>query len=298
MTIIWLQANRHFSLYIYQQNKLQTTLFRKPSHRLNFFNAKRNHPYPLKKSIPYSQALRILLICSTFQDYHNHSRKLIKQFVDKGYKKDVIIQKIQKGDHLDQRQMLNQRKRNEKQCIPLSVTHSQTLSNLKDSLTKHWHILQANQINHLFRVLVILFQMMILKALTRIWWNSKIDQRWNNMSKTSQSNGVSIFGIASKTGYLYQLDLHLGKKSSDENLLRGVVLKTTESFQSCHCMGFFLIISSTVLHLQWSFMKKICMVLAIPKKTGMKCRRYLLTERLREVVLSTCISTNSWTGIQ
>ena len=106
------------------------------------------------------------------------------------------------------------------------------------------------------------------------------------------------YRYASKTGYLYQLDLYLGKRSSEENLLPGVVLKTTESFQSCHCMFFFFIISSTFLHLQWSFMKKICMVLAIPKKTGMKCRRYLLTERLREVVLSTCISTNSWTSIQ
>ena len=28
---------------------------------------------------------------------------------------------------------------------PLSVTYNQALPNLKDILTKHWHILQANQ---------------------------------------------------------------------------------------------------------------------------------------------------------
>ena len=47
----------------------------------------------------------------------------------------------------------------------------------------------------LSRFLVILFLLMILQALTSIWWNSKVDQAWNNMSKTIQSNGVTSFGI-------------------------------------------------------------------------------------------------------
>ena len=132
-------------VYIDQQNKLQTTLFRKSSDSQNFLNAKSEHPYSLKKSIPYSQALWIRQICSTFQEYHSHSRKLIEQFVNKGYKKDVVTQQIQKVDQLDRKQLLHQQKRHDKQCIPLSVTYSRSLPNLKDIITKHWHILQANQ---------------------------------------------------------------------------------------------------------------------------------------------------------
>ena len=132
-------------VYIDQQNKLQTTLFRKSSDHQNFLNAKSEHPYSLKKSIPYSQALQIWQICSTFQEYHSHSRKLIEQFVNKGYKKDVVTQQIQKVDQLDRKQLLHQQKRHDKQCIPLSVTYSRSLPNLKDIITKHWHILQANQ---------------------------------------------------------------------------------------------------------------------------------------------------------
>ena len=45
-------------VHIYQQNKLQTTLFQKSSDLQNFLNAKSKHPYSLKKSILYSQALR------------------------------------------------------------------------------------------------------------------------------------------------------------------------------------------------------------------------------------------------
>ena len=88
-------------VYIDQQNKLQTTLSRKSSERQNFLNAKLEHLYSLKKSIPFSQTLRIRRICSTFQEYHSHSRKLIEQFVNKGYKKDVVIQQIQKVRQLD-----------------------------------------------------------------------------------------------------------------------------------------------------------------------------------------------------
>ena len=46
-------------VYTDQQNKLRTTLFRKLSDSQNFLNAKTKHPNSLKKSIPYSQALRI-----------------------------------------------------------------------------------------------------------------------------------------------------------------------------------------------------------------------------------------------
>ena len=81
-------------VYIYQQNKLQPTLFRKSSDYQNFLKAKSEHPYSLKKSIPCSQPLRIRRICSTFQEFHSHSRKLIDQFVNKGYKKMLSYSKF------------------------------------------------------------------------------------------------------------------------------------------------------------------------------------------------------------
>ena len=46
-------------VYIDQQNKLETTLFRKSGDRQKFLNTKSKHSYSLKKSIPYSHALRI-----------------------------------------------------------------------------------------------------------------------------------------------------------------------------------------------------------------------------------------------
>ena len=55
------------------------------------------------------------------------------------------MQQIQKVDQLDRKQLLHQYKCHDKKSRPLSVTYSRALPNLKDILTKHGHMLQANQ---------------------------------------------------------------------------------------------------------------------------------------------------------
>ena len=45
--------------YIDSKNRLQTTLYKKPTDCQNYLHAKSAHPFSLKKRIPYSQALRI-----------------------------------------------------------------------------------------------------------------------------------------------------------------------------------------------------------------------------------------------
>ena len=77
--------------------------------------------------------------------YHSHSRKHIEQFVKKRCKKDVATHQIHQVDQLNRKQLLHQQKRHDRQCIPLSVTYSRSLPNFKYIITKHWHILQANQ---------------------------------------------------------------------------------------------------------------------------------------------------------
>ena len=55
------------------------------------------------------------------------------------------MQQTQKVDQLDRKQLLHQYKCHDKKCSPLSVTYSRALPNLKDILTKHGHMLEANQ---------------------------------------------------------------------------------------------------------------------------------------------------------
>ena len=72
-------------VYIDSNNRLQTTLYRKRTDSQNYLHAKLAHPFSLKKSIPYTQALKIKCICSTFKEHRKHSQDLIKRFVEKDY---------------------------------------------------------------------------------------------------------------------------------------------------------------------------------------------------------------------
>ena len=58
-------------VYIDNNNKLQATLYKKPSDRQNYLHSKSEHPYSLKKSIAYSQAFRIKRICSNKMSSRN-----------------------------------------------------------------------------------------------------------------------------------------------------------------------------------------------------------------------------------
>ena len=107
-------------------------------------NAKSAHPLSLKKSIPYSQTLRIKRVCSSFDEYKKHSNDLVKRFVEKGYKENIIRNQIRKVDNLERSTMLNKTNVVRKNVITLSVTYSPTLPNIREIINNHWHILNIN----------------------------------------------------------------------------------------------------------------------------------------------------------
>ena len=88
-------------VYIDSKNKLQTTLYKKPTDCQNYLHAKSAHPFSLKKSIPYSQALRIRRICSTFEEYRKHSQDLTQSFGEKSYNESTVRKQIEGVDHLE-----------------------------------------------------------------------------------------------------------------------------------------------------------------------------------------------------
>ena len=94
-------------VYIDSNNRLQTTLYKKPTDCQNYLHAKSAHKFSLKESIPYSQTLRIKRICSTFEEYRKRSQDLIKRFVEKGYNELTVRKQIERVDHLDRSLLLN-----------------------------------------------------------------------------------------------------------------------------------------------------------------------------------------------
>ena len=68
-------------------NRLQATLYKKPTDHQNYLYADCAHPLLLKKSIPCSQALRIKRVSSTFDEYKKHLMFWLNNLWKKGSKK-------------------------------------------------------------------------------------------------------------------------------------------------------------------------------------------------------------------
>ena len=101
---------------------MQTILYKKPTDCQNYLHAKSAHPISLKKSNPDSQALRIKRVCLTFDEYEKHSNDLVKRFLEKGYKENMILNQIEKVDNLERSTLSSKTNAARKNVILFSVT--------------------------------------------------------------------------------------------------------------------------------------------------------------------------------
>ena len=65
----------------------------------------------LKISIPYIQALRIKTICSTFTKYKKHCAILKQNFIERGYKENILKDEINKVDNIDRKDLLRKKEK-------------------------------------------------------------------------------------------------------------------------------------------------------------------------------------------
>ena len=110
---------------------IQTTIYRKQTDRQNYLHARSEHPKLLKDSMPYSQALRIKRICSSQQEFLNHTAKIINQFQKRGHDRSLIEQQINKANLQERKQLLKEKKKETATNIPLSLKCNRTLPKIK-----------------------------------------------------------------------------------------------------------------------------------------------------------------------
>ena len=138
-------------IYKDKNNNIQTTLYKKPTDRQNYIHSKSAHPFSLKKSIAYSQALRLKRICSTTGEYEKHTDNLKKQLLKKDYPETMVNEKIQKATNQGRAGLLNKEKTETGNHLTQCATYSKTLPSIKTILEKHWHTLNVNpELNKVF----------------------------------------------------------------------------------------------------------------------------------------------------
>ena len=124
---------------------LTTSLYQKPTDRHNFLHQKSYHPPSTKKSLPYSQALRIKKICSVKEDFISGIEKLKKQFYARGYDEALVNESVERAMVKDRKDLLAPRTKEDRK-IPLTfvTTFNKTLPNLKNVMAKNWNFLSIN----------------------------------------------------------------------------------------------------------------------------------------------------------
>ena len=79
-----------------KNNSLQTTLYTKPTDRKQYLQYSSSHPSHLKKSIPFSQALRYRRIISEPHNLHTQLKNLKLKFKNRNYPPSIINPQINK----------------------------------------------------------------------------------------------------------------------------------------------------------------------------------------------------------
>ena len=77
-------------------NKLSTDLYIKPTDRRQYLHYTSSHPQHTKKSVVYSQALRLSRICSEKKDFKTHICEMRLWFSQRGYPQKLIETKTRK----------------------------------------------------------------------------------------------------------------------------------------------------------------------------------------------------------
>ena len=124
------------------ENKLTTDLYVKPTDTHQYLDYTSSHPEHTKKSIVYSQTLRLRRICSFETDFLKRKNEMKSWFLKRGYP-ERLIDKEMKKVKFNHSHFIG--KHNSKKGIPLVVTYHPLLKSLSKIISKNLHLLYMDE---------------------------------------------------------------------------------------------------------------------------------------------------------
>ena len=129
---------------IASSNELVTTLYKKETDRNTSLHRKSYHPPSTKKSIPYSQALRISRICSDDNDYHKILEELKDRFIQRGYRENETIDQLNKATQHNRNTLLKYKTKEIKSTVVFLTKYHNQLPNIGKAIDDNWNHLHIN----------------------------------------------------------------------------------------------------------------------------------------------------------
>ena len=126
--------------------KLYTDLHIKPTDKQLYIKQDSCHPAHTKKSLAYSLGLRIKRICESEADYKKHRSDLKLHLRKRGYSGREIERQLQKVGKMDREELLHKEvKRQHSDIVPLDITYSKSLPDIRGILRKHQDTLYMSE---------------------------------------------------------------------------------------------------------------------------------------------------------
>ena len=124
--------------------KLQTTLYTKPTDRQSYLHSQSYHPSSCKRSIAYSQALRIRRICTEDSEYSKHTAKHLDKLVERGYDMTLTKYQINKVFQTPRNELLSTNTKPVNNPNILAVTYNKNLPDLRKAIDDNGKTLSIN----------------------------------------------------------------------------------------------------------------------------------------------------------
>ena len=122
-------------------NKLPTYLCIKPRERDQYLHYSSSHSDHTKKSIIYSQTLRLNKICSVEADFMQHKKEMKTWFLKRRYSENIINREMEKVKF--EKQLFNSRRVVTK-GVPLVIMYHPLLKSVGTMWNKHLHLLRMD----------------------------------------------------------------------------------------------------------------------------------------------------------
>ena len=119
---------------INKEGRLTTDLYTKPTDTHQYLHRSSCHPPHCKKSIAYSQALRLRRICDQDLDFQRHITNLKTHLVQRGYDDEEVQLQLNKASGIKRSELLTPRPRKAQQITPFVVTFHPDLPHLSGVL--------------------------------------------------------------------------------------------------------------------------------------------------------------------
>ena len=123
------------------EGKISTDLYIKSTDRHQYLHFTSSHPNHTKRSIVYSQGLRVKRICSENEDFLRHIREMKLWFLKRGYPENIVDQELGKVDFSESSRRTNKWDKG----VCLVATYHPLLQNIGRIFHRHLDLLYTDQ---------------------------------------------------------------------------------------------------------------------------------------------------------